>query len=53
MIFNLFVFYFVIIYFFLGLQVSAENIVNFVDLIANMTGLMSAEVSNVSGSWPI
>ncbi len=26
---------------------------DFVDLIANMTGLMSITVSNVSGSWPI
>ncbi len=32
----------------LELQKTAENIMDFVDLIANMTGLMSITVSNVS-----
>ncbi len=48
-----FFFFFIIIFFFLELQKTAENIMDFVDLIANMTGLMSITVSNVSGSWPI
>lgn len=37
-------------FFFLELQKPAENIVNFIDQIANMTDLMSITVSNVSGS---
>lgn len=42
--FNLVIF----IYFFPLVQLTAEDIVNFVDRIANMAGLMSTEVSTIS-----